>query len=92
MSTSATGCGTRPLPARGIRQFPPRIMRHTAASRLVQDGVPLYGVQVLLGHESYETTQRYAHLAPDAHDKVLASWNRRPGAPVAHEMKTARPS
>jgi hypothetical protein len=28
--------------------------------------------------------QRYAHLAPDAHGKVLESWARRSGAPVAH--------
>jgi integrase len=63
--------------AAGIRQFPPRVMRHTAASWLVQDGVPLYDVQALLGHESFATTQRYAHLAPDAHSKVLESWSRR---------------
>lgn len=63
----------------GVRKFPPRIMRHTAASWLVQDGVPLYDVQALLGHESSVTTERYAHLAPDAHDKVLASWQRRTG-------------
>ncbi|GAA3172168.1 tyrosine-type recombinase/integrase [Nonomuraea roseoviolacea] len=61
----------------GIRRFPPRIMRHTAASWLVQDGVPLYDVQSLLGHESFTTTQRYAHLAPDAHEKVVQSWRRR---------------
>jgi integrase len=67
-----------------IRRFPPRVMRHTAASWLVQDGVPLYDVQALLGHESFATTQRYAHLAPDAHSKVLESWSRRLGAPVAH--------
>jgi integrase len=67
-----------------IRKFPPRIMRHTAASWLVQDGVPLFDVQVLLGHESFVTTQRYAHLAPDTHSKVLESWSRRSGAPVAH--------
>ena len=35
--------------AAGVRRFPPRIMRHTAASWLVQDGVPLYDVQALLG-------------------------------------------
>lgn len=64
-------------PAHQIRRFPPRIMRHTAASWLVQDGVPLYDVQMLLGHEDYATTQRYAHLAPDAHTKVKESWERR---------------
>jgi integrase len=61
----------------GVRRWPPRIMRHTAASWLVQDGVPLYDVQALLGHEDYATTQRYAHLAPNAHNKVIESWTRR---------------
>jgi integrase len=70
--------------AAGIRVFPPRVMRHTAASWLVMDGVPLYDVQALLGHESFTTTQRYAHLAPDAHSRVIESWSRRRGAPVAH--------
>jgi len=60
----------------GVRRLPPRAMRHTAASWLVMDGVDLYRVQALLGHESYATTQKYAHLAPDAHDKVLESWRR----------------
>jgi integrase len=44
--------------AAGVRVYPPRVMRHTAASWLVQDGVPLYDVQALLGHESFATTQR----------------------------------
>ena len=61
----------------GVRRFPPRITRHTTASWLVQDGVPLYDAQALLGHESFATTQRYAHLAPDAHSKVIESWSRR---------------
>jgi len=78
--------------AAGIRRFPPRIMRHTAASWLVQDGVPLYDVQALLGHENYATTQRYAHLAPDAHSKVMESWARRLDAPVTHGREKARPS
>jgi len=78
--------------AAGIRRFPPRIMRHTAASWLVQDGVPLYDVQALLGHEDYATTMRYAHLAPDAHGKVIESWSRRPDAPVTHSAKEGRSS
>lgn len=60
----------------GVRPVPPRIMRHTAASWLVQDGVPLEEVQVLLGHESFLTTQIYAHLKPDAHERVRESWRR----------------
>jgi integrase len=50
-------------------------MRHTAASWLVQAGVTLYKVQALLGHESFKTTQRYAHLAPDEFDDITAAWS-----------------
>ena len=39
-------------------------LRHSGASWLVQNGVPLYEVQKLLGHRSIITTQMYAHLAP----------------------------
>lgn len=75
-----------------IRRFPPRIMRHTAASWLVQDGVPLYDVQALLGHEDYATTQRYAHLAPGAHGRVRESWARRPDPQLTHEAEEGRSS
>jgi hypothetical protein len=63
-----------------------------SAVEFVQDGVPLYDVQALLGDEDYATTQRYAHLAPGAHDKVLESWARRRDASVTHGQKEARPS
>lgn len=53
----------------------PHTMRHTAASWLVMAGVDLYRVQALLGHESFATTQRYAHLAPDASDAIRAAWD-----------------
>jgi integrase len=40
-------------------------LRHTFAAHLVSNGVPLRTVQVLMGHASITTTERYAHLAPD---------------------------
>jgi integrase len=59
-----------------VPHYPPHAMRHTCASWLVQRGVSLYEVQHLLGHESFQTTQRYAHLQPDAHKAVLGAWER----------------
>lgn len=43
-------------------------LRHTCASWLVMNGVPLRVVGEILGHApgSYQVTQRYAHLAPGA--------------------------
>lgn len=39
-------------------------LRHTCASWLVQNGVPLLVVKDFLGHSSVAVTQRYAHFAP----------------------------
>lgn len=66
----------------GIAHAPFHTTRHTAASWLVMAGVDLYRVQALLGHESYRTTEKYAHLAPDAHDAVRAAWAAMPGQAV----------
>lgn len=62
------------IKAAGVPAGTPHDMRHTAASWLVQAGVDLYRVQALLGHESPRTTQRYAHLAPDAFGRILEAW------------------
>lgn len=40
-------------------------LRHTFASTLVNQGVPIYEVQKVLGHQHIRTTERYAHLAPE---------------------------
>jgi integrase len=58
----------------GVPHGTPHDMRHTAASCVVQAGVDLYRVQALLGHEKPTTTQRYAHLAPDAFDNIREAW------------------
>ncbi len=63
-------------PELDVPGYAPHALRHSAASWLVQQGVPLYDVQKLLGHESFAITQRYAHLAPDAHDAVEQAWKR----------------
>lgn len=71
-----------------VPSYSPHALRHTAASLLVQDGVALYDVQRLLGHESPQITARYAHLAPDAHGAVEASWSR----VMAHQKRTVADS
>lgn len=40
-------------------------LRHTFASRMAQDGVPLKAIQELLGHGTMQMTMRYAHLGPN---------------------------
>ena len=37
-------------------------LRHTHATRLIQNGMNLYEVKEILGHSDIKTTMRYAHL------------------------------
>ena len=46
-------------------------LRHTFASLLISQGVPLYHVSQLLGHSDTRITQRYAHLSPDNLSNVV---------------------
>lgn len=50
----------------GIPDFRFHDMRHTLATRLVQQGVDLYTVQRILGHKTSIMTQRYAHHSPES--------------------------
>lgn len=64
----------RAAKAAGLRVLRWHDLRHTYASLLAMDGVPLRRIQKLLGHASIVTTERYAHLAPEErHDEVLAA-------------------
>jgi integrase len=47
----------------GDAEFVPHALRHTFATRLVKEGVPLHTVSTLLGHSSLQMTMRYAHAA-----------------------------
>ncbi|MBT4405509.1 MAG: site-specific integrase [Acidiferrobacteraceae bacterium] len=57
----------------GIKDFRIHDLRHTFASWLVMDGVPLYEVSKMLRHSSIKMTERYAHLAPDHLHQVVAN-------------------
>ncbi|MEO1841750.1 MAG: tyrosine-type recombinase/integrase [Pseudomonadota bacterium] len=47
--------------------------RHTFASWLVMEGVPLFEVSKLLRHAGVQIIEWYAHLAPDhLHDTVAS--------------------
>lgn len=54
-------------------QFVPHALRHTCASRMVQNGVDIRRVQVWMGHSSVQVTMRYAHLAPDDLESAAAA-------------------
>ncbi|MFC1715350.1 tyrosine-type recombinase/integrase [Candidatus Poribacteria bacterium] len=49
----------------GLENVTLHTFRHTFASQLVMAGVPLRDVQELMGHRSFETTLKYAHLSAE---------------------------
>jgi integrase len=61
----------------GIKDFKFHDLRHTFATRLVQNGVDLYKVKKLLGHKTIAMTMRYAHHCPESlrsSIEVLDNW------------------
>jgi integrase len=59
-----------------IQDFRFHDLRHTFASWLVMDGVPLGTVSHLLGHKSILMTMRYSHLSPEHRMGALRSLDK----------------
>ena len=57
------------------RHVTPHMLRHTAATLLLEDGVDLLFLQRLLGHESVSTTALYAHVGDASLKRALARAN-----------------
>ena len=55
-----------------LKRFQWHTLRHTFASHLVARGVPLRGVQLLLGPANHSTTERYAHFSPDVSRRIVS--------------------
>lgn len=56
----------------GLRRITCHVLRHTFASHLAMAGVSMQKIQELLGHESIQTTMRYAHLAPSSSREAIS--------------------
>jgi integrase len=69
----------------GIRQITWHTLRHTFASQLVTEGVPINVVQTLLGHSTVVMTMKYAHLAPSALHEAVSVLERAEMREVAKE-------
>jgi site-specific recombinase XerD len=56
----------RATKAAGLSRLKFHELRHSFASQLAISGVPMKGIQELLGHSTMEMIMRYAHLSPEA--------------------------
>lgn len=89
-SNWAVGVWAPALRRAGVRPARPYIMRHTAASWMVQDGLPKEDIADMLGHAGERLVKLYAHLGPHAHDRIRAVWASRSADPrMAHGLEDA---
>jgi len=57
------------------RRITPHMLRHSAATALLESGVDMRFIQRLLGHQSITTTQIYTHVRDSALESAVAAAN-----------------
>ncbi len=62
-------------------------LRHTAATRLVESGIPLHAVAKLLGHSTVRVTERYSHPESSVREavEILGNFNTHRSQKRSHE-------
>jgi integrase len=68
-------CGGK-IPAAKLGALRFHDLRHTAASLMVGQGIPLYDVGRVLGHKTPSMTARYSHFAPRAGRAAIGALGR----------------
>lgn len=57
----------------GLRAIGWHVLRHTFASQLAMEGVPILVIKDLMGHSTIQMTMRYAHLSPSTLAQAVPS-------------------
>ena len=70
-----------------IKKVNPHALRHTLATRLVEDKVPLNIVQGILGHSSIETTRKYLHKNEEIEREAINTMSSRLDMSTFEEAK-----
>ncbi len=66
----------------GIKDASLRTLRHTLASHLLSNGVPVTVVSKMLGHADVNITLRiYSHMLPDDDTRAADTWEKIVSAP-----------
>ena len=55
----------------------PHLFRHSCATAMLEDGVPLETIRFHLGHAHMTTTEMYTHVAPEHYRADLEAWRKR---------------
>jgi len=72
----------------GLRRVRWHDQRHSFASQLVSQGLPLRQVQDWLGHSTIHTTMRYSHLAPNSGAELIGVLDSSTATPRGNDVAT----